>query len=570
MRRKMISFRFISSLLIGVLQGTLGLGTAWLLKLAADIVTGANTVFSFLDFSILAGAYYLIYIILYWFSKKTYAGAMKEFRTKVKERLSKGLIWQSERDRQKTRLGEVVSRFQYQVDAMERLYYAPLHQTIKNSVTMAIFLGASLYLQWQITMISLAAFACFQFLTRQIQKTLNDYQEKIVQSGEREARALVDLVHGFHTARDCRQEDFFLKRYRESADMLAQTNFKCEFLYDILSSISVNLEPIMTLLVIILGGMMLQSGTGNLKAGDVLGLTQLIASVLGPIGEFAPGISQMRSAAALRKAFRDYEATGIRGRAIWREYGKALPALEKITLRDVSFSYEDKCSEEDGEERCEENRGAHAEMLLEHVNLELFYGRKYAIIGESGSGKTSLLRLILKLVEPSGGDLYWNDIPYDEVGKAGILREIAYVAQTPTVFHKDIKSNIIAGRKEDAHQLNAVMRKSRMNGFRGGKGPEDILILPADELSGGEKKRLAYARALYRDGQILILDEFTSAVDEAMAEDLESEMLKGDARLVIHVTHTLSQKNMALYDAVFSVQDGRVVRVDECIRSGSS
>lgn len=90
--------------------------------------------------------------------------------------------------------------------------------------------------------------------------------------------------------------------------------------------------------------------------------------------------------------------------------------------------------------------------------------------------------------------------------------------------------------------------------------PEVLMELPAAELSGGEKKRLAYARALYRDAQILILDEFTSAVHESMAEDLEEELLRGGA-LVIHVTHTPAEKNKALYDAVFSVQDRRIVQV---------
>ena len=77
-------------------------------------------------------------------------------------------------------------------------------------------------------------------------------------------------------------------------------------------------------------------------------------------------------------------------------------------------------------------------------------------------------------------------------------------------------------------------------------------------MSGGEKKRLAYARALYRDGEILVLDEFTSAVHEQMAEELEAGILKKDNRMILHVTHRLNEENRQLYDAVFEVRDSKV------------
>ena len=82
---------------------------------------------------------------------------------------------------------------------------------------------------------------------------------------------------------------------------------------------------------------------------------------------------------------------------------------------------------------------------------------------------------------------------------------------------------------------------------------EELLAVSAQELSGGEKKRVAYARALYKDCEILAADEMTSALHEDMALALEEELLKTEGLLVIHVTHRLSEQMRPLYDGIFSV-----------------
>lgn len=570
----MWSFAVIISLILGIAQGILGLGTAWLLKLVADMVTGADTAFTFREFAVVAGIYYMGYMLLFWLNKKARVNALKRIRMQTKERLSKGLIWQLESEHRKNQLGDVVSRFQHQVDGLERVYYEPLFQLIQDGVKVAVFLGASLYLQWQITLAGLMIFAVFTLLTHRIQKRLDDRQVEIISASEQENSALAVMVDGFYTARDYRKESFFLKRYRESVERMAEANFRYEFLYDLLSSISINLEPITTLAVILLGGLMLASGSGALTAGGILGLTQLIASVLHPIGEFGPMLSKVRSAKGLLEKFRVYETSGSEGKNVWEEKGAALPRLETITLRDVSFAYDAGEEAERTTDACattaepseattglDSTNESTTKQLLEHVNIELRAGKKYAIIGSSGSGKTTLLKLILKLLTPTEGAIHWNDRSYDDFGKADILPRIAYVAKTPMMFHKDLKSNILAGREANAERLQTVVQQSKMNTFREGSSTEDILGLSASELSGGEKKRLAYARALYRDAEILVLDEFTSAVHESMADELELGLMSRSEQLVIHVTHGLNETNMARYDAVFAIEGSRVTMV---------
>lgn len=540
MRRLSVKVAF--SILLGVMQGILGLGCAWLLKLVVDMVTGANADFGFSDFCLLACGYYLIYLAIYWLSKKVYTKTLRDIRIQIKERLSKGLIWQSEELHRKSQNGEVLSRFQHQVDMLESIYYEPLFQLIRNGATSIISFGAIWFLQWRIALVSAVLFVAFMGLTHSLQKKLTGLQTESMKVNENESSALAAMVNGFHTARDCGQEDFFLSRYSEGAKASAQLNFRYDFMYDLLSAVSIELEPIMTLFVVLVGGAMLASGNAMITAGGILGLTQLISSALGPIGELGSAVTQIRSAAEVHRSFMEYERAGIEGKEVWMADGAPLPELGKISFQDVSCGY--------GEE-----------AVLEHVSLEFFAGKKYAIIGESGSGKTTLLRLILKQLSPTAGDIRWNDISYENIGRASLLRRFCYVAQSPMIFHKNVKENILAGREADGNKLAKVLQQSNLTMCRGGMEATALLGLSARELSGGEKKRLAYARALYRDGDILILDEFTSAVHEQMAEELEAGILKKDNRMILHVTHRLNEENRQLYDAVFEVRGNGVVQV---------
>lgn len=542
MRGKRLYIQVVLAILLGVLQGILGLGCAWLLKLVVDIVTGVNAEVDFSDFCLLACIFYMIYLGIYWFSKKASLGTMRNIRIQVKERLSKGLIWQSETMHRKSQLGEVLSRFQYQVDMLENIYHEPLFQLVRNGAVGIISVGAIWYLEWRIALLSAALFAVYMGLTHGLQKKLTNLQTQSVKANEGESGALTAMVNGFYTAKDYGQECFFLTRYQKGAVASALWNFRCDFMYDLLSAVSIELEPIMTLLVVLVGGTMLVFDNTAITVGGILGLTQLISAALGPIGELGSAVTRIKSAKEVRQSFTEYEKADHEGKEVWMASGTTLPKLEKISLQNVSCGY--------GED-----------VVLEHVSLELLAGKSYAIIGESGSGKTTLLRLILKQLPPTAGDIRWNGISYEDIGKASLLRHISYVAQSPMIFHKNVQENILAGREVDYNKLARVLGQSNLMMCRGGMAEDALLRLPAREMSGGEKKRLAYARALYRDGEILVLDEFTSAVHEQMAENLEAGILKMNNRMILHVTHQLNEEKRQLYDAVFEIHGKDVVQV---------
>ena len=540
------SKKIVLSLISGSIQGVLGLGTAWLLKRMVDIVTECKTELAFQEFILIVIAYYLLYMAFYLLSKRIKATAMQELRTAIKKKLSGGLIWQTTDQHEKSQIGDVISRFEYQVDNLENVYYEPLFSLIRTSVVIIISLGASIYLQWQITLLSLLIFVLFMALSKGLQDKLNDYQNKTMRASEEENRAMETMVSGFYTAKDFGEENYFLNKYRQSAEEFADADFRYVFLSDMISVIATHIEAVITLLILIVGGLMYYSRTAGVTLGGILGITQLLASILNPITTLGPTISQIKSSKVIRDVFSEYETAGIIGKETWTNKGRELPELDKISFRGVSFSYHNDASDDGVTVKKD---------ILKNINIDLCAHQKYALVGESGSGKTTFLKLVLKQLVTTTGTISWNDVPYAEIGLAGLLPQIAYVAQIPVIFNKNIKTNILAGSPEDQEKLMDVLEKSELISIREGLDVNQILHLPAQVLSGGEKKRLALARALYRGGDILILDEFTSSVQEEMAEELERELLQNNKQLILHVTHSLHEKNVALYHAIFTIHN---------------
>ncbi|XP_028069667.1 ABC transporter B family member 26, chloroplastic-like [Camellia sinensis] len=153
--------------------------------------------------------------------------------------------------------------------------------------------------------------------------------------------------------------------------------------------------------------------------------------------------------------------------------------------------------------------------VLEHVNISVRINEMVAIVGLSGSGKSTLVNLLLRLYEPTRGEILVDSFPLRKLDIRWLRDRIGFVGQEPHLFHMDVKSNISYGCSRDIKQQDVEWAAKQANAH------EFISSLPngyetiVDDglLSGGQKQRIAIGRAIVRDPAILILDEATSALD---------------------------------------------------------
>lgn len=208
----------------------------------------------------------------------------------------------------------------------------------------------------------------------------------------------------------------------------------------------------------------------------------------------------------------------------------------------------------------------HDNYVLKNVNLTIKNGAKLAVVGVNGAGKTTFIKLMMKLYEPSEGRILLNDVDIKEYNREEYFKLFSPVFQNVECFAMPIYQNISFAEedKTDMNKISEVLEQSglseKINSY--GKGIHTNLLKIFDkegiDLSGGEKQRLAMARALYKDGKVVILDEPTAALD-ALAEDRMyrefENMIQG--KTAVFISHRLGSTRFC--DKIAMFEDGTIV-----------
>ncbi len=193
--------------------------------------------------------------------------------------------------------------------------------------------------------------------------------------------------------------------------------------------------------------------------------------------------------------------------------------------------------------------------VFKHISLKVEKGQKVGIVGESGCGKSTLLKLIAGLYAPTEGSV----IVAGESVPANITKKVSVVMQSPMLLPLTIRENITMGHKYSAEWIDKVVDAANIRSWIDtlDKGLDTYLGDRADELSGGQAQRIAIARAMCKDADILLLDEPTSALDgENAASVLEALNRYAADKTVIHVTHR--PEHLSGYDRIFSMKAGEI------------
>ena len=207
-----------------------------------------------------------------------------------------------------------------------------------------------------------------------------------------------------------------------------------------------------------------------------------------------------------------------------------------IELKNVTYTYEN-------------------HPVFEHISLKVEKGQKVGIVGESGCGKSTLLKLIAGLYAPTEGGV----TVAGESVPANITKKVSVVMQSPMLLPLTIRENITMGHEYSSEWIDKVVDAANIRSWIDtlDKGLDTYLGDRADELSGGQAQRIAIARAICKDADILLLDEPTSALDgENATSVLEALNRYAAGKTVIHVTHR--PEHLSGYDRIFSMKAGEI------------
>ncbi|MFR3315098.1 ABC transporter ATP-binding protein [Waltera sp.] len=202
-----------------------------------------------------------------------------------------------------------------------------------------------------------------------------------------------------------------------------------------------------------------------------------------------------------------------------------------------------------------------AKPVLEQFNLSVHEGQKIALVGKSGCGKSTIMKLLCRQNEVDSGEIYFFGNRFSDMAPNNVREQLSIIAQESVIFPMSVSDNIRIGRLEaEREEIIDAAQKAGCHDFimKLPEGYDTLLEERGNNLSGGQRQRIAIARAILKDAPIILLDEPTSALDEETEEYVNQTLLSiSESKTLITVAHRLN--TIVDYDEIIVLEEGKIV-----------
>ncbi len=493
-----------------------------------------------------------------------------------------------------TQVGELMSRLNNDVIGAQRAVTGTVVSLVSNAISLVATLAIMIGLEWRLTLLGVAILPLFVLPARRVGAVLRNIARRSMEANARMNAlmnetlningALLTRIFGRHD----REMGRFRKRAAQVRDLGVRQAVVGRWFFLGLSLVS----AVGTALVFWLGGYLVLQGAFTI--GTIVAFTAYLRELYGPL--MAMTNARVEFATSMVSFERVFEVLDMRHEI--RDLPGALH-LERVRghvrFEDVSFDYR---AAGEGAQGLQEVRrfswrpatlpplterptgdsarqGPQEEprWAMRGVSFEILPGEVAALVGPSGAGKTTVTYLLPRLYDPTEGRITLDGHDLRDIRLESLARHIGMVTQETYLFHDTVRNNLLYARPEASQQeLDAACKAANIYGVIQAlpEGYDTVVGERGYRLSGGEKQRLAIARVLLKDPQVLILDEATSHLDsesEALIQGAMEQAMRGRTSLVI--AHRLS--TIVGAHRILVMDGGRLVeqgRHDELLARG--
>lgn len=427
-------------------------------------------------------------------------------------------------------IGEYVSKFTTEVDTLKNAYLNSIFMIIMFALKIVFVTGSLVWLNWKLAIITLVLLTMPLYVPKLAEKKLLANQNEYLKTMEIFLGKLNNFLEGFELIKNYKVEKSIIqqfKLYNNRSMNAALKNNNASALVRILSTF---MSYFSYFVIVAFSAYLVIEKDFN--AGEFFIAINMIDQLSYPLIALSGCIQNIISVKDLNKSVTGYYGDTLEVRGIKQKVINQFKS--KIEFKNVKFSY--------GENKA----------ILQDISLSFEKGKKYLIKGPSGTGKTTLINLLLKYYKPTDGIISIDDMDIQEITT---MYDIATVVrQDNFLFNDTLRNNLTLYQDISDEKLLEALEKVQLGKFANTEGLNMVVGNDGNLFSGGERKRICIARALLTNKEVLILDEPLANLDKENIEKLEERILDLKNYTIIMITHIISEEAEMKFDKVINLE----------------
>lgn len=537
---------FVLTLLLQTIQTLLVVFVAVVLSILIDAVSDSiqsGNTSSLENILIVCIVYAILLGIVVFFTGRQKSRCITNAITALKRDVMSSILNKEIVTYQKEAKGAYISMLNHNMNLIEEQYFKNFFAIYESLLSMVLAAIVLIMTNPLVALFSLACTCVPTVIPKLFTKKLSAVQAAAAEKAAYLQTEVNEILDGYELIKNYSVEKPMENRYQERLDQAELSKYRRECEMAKLLGTANTASILTQFLIMLFAGFL--AARGYITLGSIVAVTQLSGQVITPASQLTSMFGLFKSirpiSAKIMELLGENNASGQANETqtdMTQADGIRADGHE-IVFRNVSFSY--------GQT-----------PVLNRINLTLEKEKKYALTGTSGSGKSTILKLLMQYYPTYEGQILIDGKDLKEYGC--FFKECAYVGQEVFLFNDTIEHNICLYRDVDQERLSYAIRESGLEDVlkRSENGAQTAVGENGANFSGGERQRIAIARALYHDKKILLFDEATSALDSDMAEKIETLILSLRGVTCLFVSHKLSASCADQYDGVLRLTSGTV------------